>query len=85
MFNYADPFSWARTYQENALRTAEKERLIRLALAGREKRPDLFRRALARIGQLLIAWGCILQERYGHEAGPPLPPMLSSPGKLSGP
>ena len=85
MNNWADAFFWAKAYQKNALLTAEKERLIRQALAGREKRPDLLDRALARMGRLLIAWGCALQARYGREGGTPLPPLQSFPGELSGP
>lgn len=85
MNNWADAFFWAKAYQKSALLAAEKERLIRQAMAGRERRPDLLCWALARIGRFLIAWGCALQARYGREAGTPLPPLPSFPGELSGP
>ncbi len=83
MNNWAEAYFWARAYQKDALRAAEKERFIRQALAGRERRPDLFCRTLVRLGRLLVAWGSALQARYDRGSGMPLPPFQSFPGEPS--
>ena len=51
--------------REDLLREAEKERLARLALAGRARRARLYCRVLSRLGHFLINWGWRLQARYG--------------------
>ena len=47
------------------VREVERDRLWRLAEAGRESADSLRRRALAWLGQQLILWGYRLQRRYG--------------------
>jgi hypothetical protein len=50
---------------QELLRQAERERLIRQALAGRKTSDSFYRRALTWLGRQLVAWGWRLQERYG--------------------
>lgn len=47
------------------LREAERKRLVRQALAAQEKRERFYGPALIWLGCRLIAWGGLLQERYG--------------------
>jgi hypothetical protein len=47
------------------LREAAHERMVRQALAGRKKRDRLTDRALAWLGERMLAWGGRLQARYG--------------------
>jgi hypothetical protein len=49
-------------------RAAQRERLARHALAGRDARRHPHSRALAWLGGRLIDWGCRLQTRYGDVA-----------------
>jgi hypothetical protein len=56
------------------LREAQRDRLVRLALAGRKSPEPLFLRALAWLGCRLIIWGQNLQKRGGLEIELPLPP-----------
>jgi len=49
-------------------REAERERLVRQVLAGRDTRNRFARQALTWLGQRLVTWGCHLQERYGAAA-----------------
>jgi hypothetical protein len=46
-------------------REAERERLVRQVLNGRERRARPYRHMLAWLGQRLVAWGWRLQARYG--------------------
>ncbi|UCC64918.1 MAG: hypothetical protein JSV36_07720 [Anaerolineae bacterium] len=46
-------------------REMERERLVRQALAGREKRGRFYGPALVWLGCRLVAWGRRLQESYG--------------------
>jgi hypothetical protein len=48
------------------IREAEREQLIRRALAGREKRDAFYRVALAWLGCRLVEWGESLQQRYDN-------------------
>jgi hypothetical protein len=50
---------------KDILRKAERERLVRQALAAREKRERFYGPALIWLGRRLVAWGGLLQERYG--------------------
>ena len=47
------------------LREAAHERMVRQALAGREEQDRLTRRALAWLGERMVAWGGRLQAQYG--------------------
>jgi hypothetical protein len=47
------------------LREAERDRLARLALAGRQGSGRFHCRMLAGLGRWMVAWGVRLQERYG--------------------
>jgi hypothetical protein len=51
-------------YYEEALRQAEKDRLIRLLRVGRKEGNRRHHRALNWLGSRLVAWGNGLQERY---------------------
>jgi hypothetical protein len=57
-----------RLYYEEALRQAEKERLLRRILAERRSGKRRHHRALGWLGSRLVAWGHGLQERYGAPA-----------------
>lgn len=57
--------------RKDLLREAEEYRLARLVLAGRERRPRLYYRALTWLGRRLVAWGYRLQARYGVAATVP--------------
>ncbi len=46
-------------------RAADRDRIARLALAGRPAGVPFYRPVLAGLGRRLAAWGCGLQERYG--------------------
>jgi hypothetical protein len=50
---------------KDMLREVQRERLARLALAGRERHDRFFGWALSWLGHRLIAWGQSLQGRYG--------------------
>lgn len=54
----------ARERYEDLLREAERERLVRQPLAGREKRHPFYSGALTWLGRRLVAWGWRLQHRY---------------------
>jgi hypothetical protein len=54
-----------RLYYEEALRQAEKERLVRRIRAARRSGKRRHHRALGWLGSRLVAWGHGLQERYG--------------------
>jgi len=69
-------FTWSdvlvqQERRKDLLREAEEYRLARLVLAGRERRPRLYYRALTWLGRRLIAWGYRLLERYGAVATAP--------------
>ena len=52
-------------YYEEALRQAEKDRLIRLLRVGRKGGKRRHHRALRWLGGRLVDWGQGLQKRYG--------------------
>ena len=56
---------------KDLLREAERYRLVRQALAGRERRDRFHCRALTWLGRRLVAWGWRLQERYSAAAAAP--------------
>ena len=47
------------------LREAERQRLVRAALAGRRQHARFYAPMLARLGVWLVAWGWRLRARYG--------------------
>ena len=47
------------------LREVERDRLARLALAGRQGERRFLCRVLAGLGGRMVAWGSRLQQRYG--------------------
>ena len=50
------------------LREAERDRLVQQVLAGRERRDQFYRPALAWLGCRLVEWGKSLQQRYDNVA-----------------
>jgi len=66
-------FDWnlviaGRERHKDLLREAERYRLVHQVLAERGTRDRAWVRALAWLGQRLVAWGQRLQERYGAAA-----------------
>jgi hypothetical protein len=61
---------------KDMLREAQRERLARLALAGRERHDRFFCWALTWLGHRLVAWGQSLQERYSAVGDVPLLPTI---------
>jgi hypothetical protein len=67
MFSWNDVLAQQERYVD-LRREAERERLVRHALNGSEKRTRSYRHVLAWLGQRLVAWGWRLQARYGPRA-----------------
>jgi len=67
---YRDFFVYREHYKD-LLREAERNRLVRQALAGRESRDRFHCRALTWLGRRLVAWGWRLQERYSAATAAP--------------
>jgi hypothetical protein len=67
-------------YYRDLIREAQRERLIREALAGGGKANCFRSRVLSQLGHVLIAWGRSLQDHYGHTAPVPSMPQ-SAPGR----
>jgi len=64
---FPDLYTIGRVREEQVkewLREVERDRLARLALAGRKRGRPLCR-MLAGLGRRMVAWGVRLQERYG--------------------
>ena len=61
-----------RERNEDLRREAERFRLVRQALAGRERHDRFYCRALTWLGRRLVAWGKRLQERYSVAAATPV-------------
>ena len=55
---------------EDALREAEKDRLVLHELALHKRRERFHCRVMAWLGRCLVAWGCCLQERYSGTLEP---------------
>jgi hypothetical protein len=68
-----------REYQRNMLREAERERLVRQALAGRDTKRPLFCRMLSWLGHCLVAWGQWLQQRFAADRPIPSFPVVHRP------
>jgi hypothetical protein len=68
--NYRDALVYQEHYKD-LLHEAERYRLVRQALAGRERHERFHRRALTCLGRRLVAWGWRLQERYSAAAAAP--------------
>ncbi len=62
MLNEKDVVLW-QEHHKDLLREAERERMIQQVLA-QNKRVGFRERALAWLGDHLVAWGCYLQRRY---------------------
>jgi hypothetical protein len=62
-----------KEYYKDQMRAAQKHRLVREALAGREQDVRLYAKALAWLGRNLVAWGSILRQRYGTMVAHPIP------------
>jgi hypothetical protein len=62
MISFTDVLVQREHYQD-LLREAEKHRLVRRALAGRQRRYH-FCRAMNWLGRRMVAWGQRLQEQY---------------------
>jgi hypothetical protein len=66
-----------REYYKDQMREAEKDRMAREALAGRERGHRLYCKVLAWLGRRLYAWGSSLQKHYGTAVSPSLPRSAS--------
>jgi len=55
-----------RQRRRDMMDAADKDRLVRIALAARKQRPALYERWLARLGAWLIDWGSQLEARYAQ-------------------
>ena len=64
-------------HRQEFLLEAERHRLVRQALAGRERRDGIHRRVLTWVGRHLVAWGCFLERRYGAAVEAPAAPGVS--------
>ena len=62
-----------KEYYRDQRRAADKFRLVRVAMAGRERTDRLYTRALARLGTRLVAWGSRLEARYDTVFTAPMP------------
>ena len=71
MFLSGRDFLVYREHYKDLLREAERNRLIRQVLAGRESCDRFHCRALTWLGCRLVAWGWRLQERYSAAAMAP--------------
>jgi hypothetical protein len=60
-----------RERYQDLLREAERHRLVRQVLAGRQQRQRAYCRALNWLGRRMVAWGQRLQEHYGASAKAP--------------
>ena len=67
MFSWNDVLAQQERYVD-LRREVERERLVRHALNGHEKRARPYRQVLTWLGQRLVAWGWRLQARYGARA-----------------
>jgi hypothetical protein len=67
MLSYID-FLASKEHYKDLLQEAERYRLIRQVLAGRERGDHFHCRALTWLGRRLVAWGWRLQERYNAVA-----------------
>ena len=63
MLSWSDIIAHQERYAD-LLREAERERLVRQVLAGREGRDRFYCRGLTWLGRNLVTWGCRLQARY---------------------
>lgn len=70
MFNWSTVLAMQERYKD-LLREAERERLVRQALAEREKCERFYCQALIWLGRGLVAWGWRLLEPYGARLEPP--------------
>jgi hypothetical protein len=61
---FARDVIYMREVRKDALRTAEKERLIRLIRGPRKRVRIPYRLWMARLGELMVVWGRQLQARY---------------------
>ena len=68
--NWKDVLVQRERYQD-LLREAERHRLVRQVLAGRERRQRAYCRAINWLGRRMVAWGQRLQEHYGATATAP--------------
>jgi hypothetical protein len=65
---FPDLYTVGRVREEQVkgwLREVERDRLARLAQAGRRRGMGPLCRVLAGLGRRMVAWGVRLQERYG--------------------
>ena len=62
-----------KEYYKDQMRAATKYALVRLALGDRAKGNRLISKALAWLGQRLIAWGCSLQKQYATVVSSSMP------------
>ena len=71
MYNYELDRIMARERYNDRLREAEHDRLVWLALQGRNQRDGLLSRVLLNLGRRLAALGTRLEEEYGGAADLP--------------
>ena len=70
MISWNDYLVKQERYQD-LLREAERQRLVRRVLAGRQRRQRAHCRAMNWLGRRMVAWGQRLQEHYGATATAP--------------
>ena len=63
MISFQDVLVQRERYQD-LLREAERHRLVRQVLAGRQRRQRAYCRAMNWLGRRMVAWGQRLQEQY---------------------
>jgi hypothetical protein len=59
-------------HRQDALRRAERQRIVIQVQAARPGLPRFYALPLARLGERLVAWGYRLQLRYGAISEPPV-------------
>ena len=62
-----------KEYYRDQRRAADKYRLERVAMAGRERVDRFYTRAMLWLGSRLVAWGSRLEERYDTVFSAPMP------------
>ncbi|MEJ2558985.1 MAG: hypothetical protein P8186_22770 [Anaerolineae bacterium] len=65
MLNVDLELAYREERRKDAMREAERRRLVRTVLAAQPKPARFHGRLLAGLGRLLIGWGLRLQARYG--------------------
>ena len=70
---YLQSYEYIKGRHAELLNDAKMARLARLAMESQRTQGNLNSRALSWLGQCLITWGEMLQERFGSKNGATLP------------